>query len=149
MLATIGNSLSGEASRLMETGKTSKAVVLDAIGTEAIVQVSYKLQDAIKEIAKANGCQAAIRYSPGYCDWHLSQQKVLFQTIDSASVGVRLTESCLMIPLKSVSGTIGIGKFETTKPPPCLAVCDKRASCTHKRISWNPEKQRENLYCKL
>ncbi len=140
-VATIGSDLGEEMSRLLKKEEVLEATILDAIGTEAVAQTLYKLQDAVKEIARANGCHATIKYSPGYCDWHVSQQRILFQTIDSASVGVRLTESCMMIPLKSVSGIIGIGKFDPAKPPPCLAVCSKRASCTHKRIGWDPEKQ--------
>lgn len=140
-LATIGSDLDEEMSKLMEKGEMLEAAILDVIGTEAVAQALYKLQDVVKGIAQANGCQATVRYAPGYCDWDVSQQKVLFQAIDSASLGVRLTESCLMIPQKSVSGIIGIGKFDTTKRPPCLVVCSKRASCTHKRVGWDPEKQ--------
>lgn len=140
-LATIGNDLEEEVSRSMDRGKMLEATILDTAGTEAVAQTLYKLRDAVKEIAQANQCQATVQYAPGYCDWDVSQQKVLFQAIDSTSVGVRLTESCLMIPQKSVSGIVGIGQLDTTRPPPCLVVCHKRASCTHKRVGWNPEKQ--------
>ena len=126
---------------LMGKGEMLEATVLDAIGSEAVAQTLYRLRDDVKGIAQANRCQATVQYAPGYCDWDVSQQKVLFQAIDSTSVGVRLTESCLMIPSKSVSGVIGIGKFDTAKPPPCLVVCNKRESCTHKRVGWDPEKQ--------
>ena len=140
-LVTIGNGLDEEMSKLMVKGQTLEATILDAIGTEAVIQSCRRLQDVIRGIAQSDGCRATIRYSPGYCDWDVSQQKVLFQAMDSDSVGVRLTASCLMIPSKSISGVIGIGQFDTAKPPPCLAVCSKRASCSHKRESWDPEKR--------
>ncbi len=141
-LITIGNDLEEESLKLMGKGKILEGTILDATGTEAVVQTLYKLEDVVKGIARAKGCQATIKYSPGYCDWDVSQQKLLFQVIDSTSLGVRLTESCMMVPLKSISGVIGIGKLDTTKPPPCVAVCNKRSACTHKRIDWDPEKQR-------
>lgn len=140
-LVTIGNDLEEESLKLMEKGEMLKAAILDAIGTEAVAQALYELQDTVKEIARAKGCQAVLRFSPGYCDWDVSQQKLLFQAIDSTSLGVRLTESCMMVPLKSISGIIGIGKLDKTKPPPCVAVCSQRMSCTHKRTDWDPEKQ--------
>lgn len=140
-LATIGKDLGERIARQAESGKKLEVLVLDAIGTEAVLQISYKLQDRIKEMTEANGYQATIRYGPGYCDWHLSQQKVLLQVMDSASFGVELTESFIMKPLKSISGVIGIGHFAVNKLPPCLAVCDIRSSCTFKRVNWNPEKK--------
>lgn len=140
-LATIGSALDEEMSRLMEKGEMSEATILDAVGTEAVAQTLYKFRDVIKGIAQVNHSQATVQYAPGYCDWDVTQQRVLFQAIDSDSVGVQLTESCFMIPHKSVSGIIGIGKLETTKPPPCLVVCNKRAFCTHKRVGWDPEER--------
>jgi len=140
-LVTIGSDLGEEMSKLMKKGDILEALILDAIGSEAVEQACFKVQGAVKERAGVNGCQATAAYSPGYCDWDVSQQKVLFQALDSTSLGVSLTESCMMVPEKSVSGIIGIGKFDKTKPPPCLVVCSKRASCTYKRVDWDPEKQ--------
>jgi len=140
-LVTIGDDLEKESLKLIEKGDMLKATILDAIGSEAADKAAGKLQDVIEGIAKTKERQITLRYSPGYCDWDVSQQKLLFQAIDSASVGVRLTESCMMVPLKSISGIIGIGKLDTTKPPPCVAVCRQAATCTYKRIGWDPEKQ--------
>jgi hypothetical protein len=49
-------------------------------------------------------------YSPGYCDWLLEEQRKLFSFFPEQFCGVTLTESCLMLPIKSVSGIIGIGE---------------------------------------
>jgi hypothetical protein len=45
-------------------------------------------------------------YSPGYCGWHVSGQLALFDCLGPDEVGVELSESCLMRPLKSVSGVL-------------------------------------------
>jgi len=63
----------------------------------------------------------ALRYSPGYCGWHVSGQRKLFAALKPAETGVRLRDSCLMEPLKSVSGVIvrgepGIHEFENAFP---------------------------------
>ncbi len=140
-VATIGGDLEEEMTRLMNKGDILEATILDAIGSTAVIQIRFNLQDTINEIAKAKGCRTTVRFSPGYCDWHVNQQKILFQSVDADSVGVRLTESCMMIPIKSISGVIGLGKLDPAKPPPCVTICEKRASCNHKSISWDPEKQ--------
>jgi len=132
-LSTIGFNLEEEMTKLLEKDDMLSAIILDAIGTEAIEKTADKLQGDVEGLAKTMGCRATLRYSPGYCDWNVKQQEVIFQVIDSTALDVKLTASCMMVPLKSVSGIIGIGKFDKTKPPPCVR-CKKIASCPHKRI---------------
>jgi len=60
----------------------------------------------------------ALGYSPGYCGWHLTGQKKLFQYLQPEKIGITLNDSCLMTPLKSVSGVLAAGRkdihlFET------------------------------------
>jgi hypothetical protein len=45
-------------------------------------------------------------FSPGYCGWYVSGQKKLFAFLHPEEVGIRLSASYLMTPLKSVSGVI-------------------------------------------
>jgi len=131
-LVTIGGDLEREVSRLMEKGDMLNAFILDTIGSEAAEKAADYLQDAVSETAKAIGYNTTLRYSPGYCDWDLSQQKIIFQIIEPTVLGVNLTESFMMIPRKSVSGVIGIGKFSKSKLPPCLRF-NRKKSCQYKR----------------
>ena len=49
------------------------------------------------------------RFSPGYGDWALEEQKILFSVLDCAhSIGLTLTESCMMAPIKSVTAVIAV-----------------------------------------
>jgi hypothetical protein len=50
-----------------------------------------------------------LRYSPGYCGWHVSGQRKLFESLKPERIGLSLRESFLMEPLKSVSGVIIAG----------------------------------------
>lgn len=51
-------------------------------------------------------------YSPGYCGWPISGQRALFARLHPEAIGVTLNDSCLMDPLKSVSGVIVVGPGE-------------------------------------
>lgn len=51
-------------------------------------------------------------YSPGYCGWHISGQQKLFDYLKPEEIGIRLNESFLMLPLKSISGVLVAGKGE-------------------------------------
>ena len=49
------------------------------------------------------------RFSPGYGDWSLEEQKILFPVLDCAhTIGLTLTESCMMAPVKSVTAVMAI-----------------------------------------
>ena len=49
------------------------------------------------------------RFSPGYGDWSLEEQRILFPVLDCAhAIGLTLTESCMMAPVKSVTAVVAI-----------------------------------------
>ncbi len=108
-VATIGSRLEGMVSHLTESGLILQARVLDAIGSRATKKVVHFVQDTIAEAAGARGLSTSRRFSPGYCDWEVAQQKMLFQAMNGDSAGIRLNDSCLMTPRKSISGIVGIG----------------------------------------
>jgi len=106
---TIGSRLEEMVRRLAEDRLMLQASVLDAIGSAAVERVLDFVQDRITEVACAHGLCTSRRFSPGHCDWEISQQKVLFQAMNNNSADVHLSEGCLMLPQKSISGIIGIG----------------------------------------
>ena len=66
-----------------------------------------------------NSRSGALRYSPGYCGWHVSGQRKLFDHLLPEKIGITLRESFLMQPLKSISGVVIAGQrqifdFENT-----------------------------------
>ncbi len=124
LLVTIGSHLEEMVCRLAEDKLMHQATVLDAIGSVATVKLADFVQNRVSEIAHARGLCISRRFSPGYCDWDVSQQKIIFRTVNGDSVGVRLTGGCQMFPRKSISGIIGIGSREVENYNPCLT-CDK------------------------
>ena len=108
-VATIGNRLEEMSHKLAREGHMLQAAVLDAIGSVAVDEVAEFVHVRIKEIASSQGQVTSRRFSPGYCDWTIRQQKEVFRVVDAESAQVALTDSYLMIPQKSISGIIGIG----------------------------------------
>ncbi len=110
-VATIGPELERTSQDRMHAGHLLEGAVLDAVGSDAVEQVadfvSRCVLDAAADMDPA--WETTLRYSPGYCGMHLTQQRPLFDALDAAAVGVRLSDVCLMQPIKSVSGLIGIG----------------------------------------
>ncbi len=95
-----------------ESNNKNDAVVqylIDAISSVAVEKATDFLHDAIGGEMQQQGLKITNRYSPGYCLWPVSDQHILFSLLPPGFCGVTLTESALMMPIKSVSGVIGAG----------------------------------------
>ncbi|MBR7060593.1 MAG: hypothetical protein IKI34_02545 [Eubacterium sp.] len=61
------------------------------------------------EIIAQFGVSLRQRYSPGYFDLDISEQKKVFALLElTKRIGLTLTDSCEMLPAKSVTAFIGI-----------------------------------------
>ena len=94
---------------LAENGLILQATVLDAIGSGTAEKLAIQIEGKIRIKSALEDMVTSKRFSPGYCDWPVSQQEPVFRALDSDTAGIRLTDSMLMMPRKSVSGVIGIG----------------------------------------
>ena len=84
--------------------------IADSLGSCFAEKVADYMEGVLTWNIAPQGLKHTNRFSPGYCDWHVSEQQKLFSLFPTPSpCGIRLTESSLMIPIKSVSGIIGIG----------------------------------------
>ncbi|MFC2006258.1 vitamin B12 dependent-methionine synthase activation domain-containing protein [Chloroflexota bacterium] len=128
---TIGSHLEELVAHLARTGLVLQAAVLDAIGSDAAEKLADFVENVIGELAHAQGLTISRRFSPGYCDWDVSQQKMIFHAMKGDCAGVNLTGGCLMLPRKSISGIIGIGTSSVEDYNPCKT-CDKH-DCVGRR----------------
>ena len=88
-----------------------KVFITDALGSVIAEKAADRMEEVLQEEIDARGWKHTNRFSPGYCGWHVSQQQDLFQMFPvSSPCGVQLTSSSLMMPIKSVSGVIGVGE---------------------------------------
>jgi len=125
--ATIGVGIDRLISKYSRISPT-KAVVFQAIGTERI----EALCDAFcEEMKKKYGC-ITNRFSPGYSDWDIKDQKLIISVTDATkNLGICLNDSFLMSPSKSVTAVVGIKNTETEEKNPCES-CDN-AGCIYRR----------------
>ncbi|GAH24444.1 unnamed protein product [marine sediment metagenome] len=109
-LSTVGNSLEDKISEFFTNKEYSRGLALDAVGTVAVRYLSRHVRSIICKEAKEQNLQTTKHFTPGTAEWDISQQKNIFEIIPADKIGVRLTESYMMIPKKSLSWVIGIGK---------------------------------------
>ena len=96
--------------RLKEQGDMVRVFIADALGSVIAEKCADQMEKALQESIDKLGWKHTNRFSPGYCGWHVSQQQLLFPLFQGHTCGVKLTDSSLMVPIKSVSGIIGLGK---------------------------------------
>ena len=95
---------------LKEKDDMVRVFIADALGSVIAEKCADQMEAYLQESINKLGWHHTNRFSPGYCGWHVSQQQLLFKLFEGKTCGVHLTDSSLMVPIKSVSGIIGIGK---------------------------------------
>lgn len=126
-LCTIGPALEEKAAELMKTDMAA-ALVLDGAGNAAVRALTATVNTILVDAAASRGLKTGMRVNPGQEGWPIEQQRLVFKLIPAEKIGVRLTESCLMLPRKSVSFIIGAGKEMCDEAVPC-DFCSKRQKC--------------------
>lgn len=105
----------------------------DAIMEESLEFALVKLKD---DIARRYGIGHSGMMNPGSLeDWPLEQQRPLFDILGDVSgqIGVRLTDSFIMTPIKSASGLL----FETQATYENCQMCPREA-CPNRRAPYDP-----------
>ncbi len=108
-VCTVGPEISRRASELQRQGHRLRAMFLDDLGSWAVDQVRQQLCRTIEAEAAAQGWRASASLSPGESEWSVADQAAIFSLLDTQPIGVSLTESLVMRPIKSLSLIIGIG----------------------------------------
>lgn len=125
----------GEWSReLMRGGDPLGAYVADVVGSEIVEFAIDRIQDDLRIRCAADGLRITNRFSPGYCNWNVREQRRLFEWFPPGFAGIALTESCLMRPTKSVSGVIGIGERVKLNPYLCNVCSEEMCIYRDKRL---------------
>jgi len=111
---------------------------LDVIGNIALVKARKYLED---HLCARFALDCISFMSPGsLTDWPIEEQKPLFSILKGveSAIGVRLNESLLMIPKKSVSGIY----FPTETTFSSCQLCPRK-NCQGRKAPYNEESARE------
>lgn len=122
-VATAGAMIEQWSHQLMSDGDMLKGFIVDTAGSEIAELVGDHLELKLAEVVQPLGWKLTNRYSPGYCEWTVAEQHKLFSLLPNNVCGIRLTPSALMVPIKSVSGIIGLGADVHREAYTC-SICD-------------------------
>ena len=131
-----GITLGTEVDRMLqkyERLNIAKAVVFQACAAAYLENECDKLQNNLAEELKNAGKYLRPRFSPGYGDFSILCQKQILEMLDAPKrIGLTTTESCMMIPTKSVTAIIGISDTNENCHKVGCEVCEKQ-DCIYRR----------------
>ncbi|MHA2364317.1 MAG: vitamin B12 dependent-methionine synthase activation domain-containing protein [Candidatus Hodarchaeales archaeon] len=132
-ICTIGKELPNQVNSLINEGKLVKAVLLDAIGSVTVEAVAELVNQQINEESKKLSLEFTERYSPGYCHWEVKDQKIIFQRLPADEIDVQLSDSFMMVPLKSISFAVNLGRdISESRWERRCTFCEKE-KCSYRR----------------
>jgi hypothetical protein len=132
MAVTLGHECERKLLQL-EAKSISDAVCFNSATIALTEEVADRCQSEIAEIYRKDGYFINARYSPGYGDFPLSQQKDVLKLLEAeVKLGITLTEGDLMLPRKSVTAVLGLFKEEQEHHTSCLS-CVMRDSCQFRK----------------
>lgn len=102
-ICTLGPALEEEVQRIMSGGDILSGLFLDAAGVAFLEALGSNAHEFLRGEARKHQLHAGCRCGPGYGGLDLSIQERLFELVDASAIGVRLNESCVMTPAKSLS----------------------------------------------
>jgi len=109
-VCTAGPELAARVQELKHGGSMMRSLLLDDLGSWAVDSVRQQLCKLMEDEAATTGLHVSTSLSPGESVWDLKDQRVFFSLLDTALIGVSLSPSLVMSPLKSLSVLMGRGK---------------------------------------
>jgi len=120
-VCTLGDALEQRVKDLFAQRRISLAVALDTLGNRILLEAARRLQDRVLFAAGKAGLSVAGELRPGDPGLALAAQPAVLRLAGAALIGVAVTGSLALTPLKSASMVFGAG---VDLPPALWSRCD-------------------------
>lgn len=109
MGATAGNDIIDAIREDTDANDLTRGVVLDAVASEMVdASLDWIINYFNHELRRENKQIIKRRFSAGYGDFMLENQNLIYNILDLGHIGIRINESCIFMPEKSVTAVGGI-----------------------------------------
>jgi hypothetical protein len=108
------------------------ALALEGFGSAAAETLATEFCALVEQRASTTGMASSIPLSPGMVGWPVDEgQRQLFNILDASLIGVELTQSSMMVPVKTISLVLGVGEEIAAKGSTC-DYCSMRERCHYR-----------------
>lgn len=135
IFCTIGPRLEQEVQKNCQNNEVTRGFILDALGSLGVAKYARHVEVLLAREAAARRLKIGAPVMPGTRGIDLELNHLLFDLVKPEIIGMHLTEHALMVPSKSISMILGVGRN-----PDSGAVghnchsCDKEARCFLKEL---------------
>jgi hypothetical protein len=130
ILCTVGDALEVHAGEVSQEDIVY-GLALDGVGSAAVEALANLACKYFEDQAVERGLQSSIPVSPGMVGWPVDKgQPEIFEILEPAQINVNLTEYGLMIPRKSLTMVLGLGRTMKTDGRTC-DYCAMRETCRY------------------
>lgn len=144
VVCTIGPKLEKQAANYFKQDEPLRGVLLDGIGSAAVDLLAEEVCQLMTEKASSRGHQAGSPISPGMQGLPITEQQQLINMVPAEEIGVSLTSSGILSPLKSSSMVIGMGPSMKmwTRADVC-SQCSLRKTCPYRKEAKGTKQKRK------
>ena len=116
MGATAGDDVIESIRGDTKANQLTRGVVLDAVASEMVdASLDWIVDYFNRDLRRENKRLTKSRFSAGYGDFILENQKVIYDTLQLERIGVQINENYILTPEKSVTAVAGIqSRFSDT-----------------------------------
>lgn len=108
---TGGQAVADEIRQLQEDKRMTGAVIVDAAASEIVDEgFDWLMSLYNKELVRERRTLKLKRFSAGYGDFDIRFQADVYHILKMETLGVTITETCILMPEKSVTAFCGISK---------------------------------------
>ncbi len=131
---TIGEDLMKYSEKAYEEGKLWESTIANILGSYAVEALIEKFHKSKRQEKMKKGIYSSPRFSPGYGDWDLCNQKHILSLLNT-NPDIRVDESYMLHPIKSITAVIGWSFIPKTVEYPKgekrKGLCEGNTSCAY------------------
>ncbi len=134
-VVTIGGEIDEQIDALNKSGKLLEAYLLDSVGVVALAEVDRAVREYVEKEAASRGWGVGASLAPGSLQgWPFEGQFDLCALLPLEEIEVHLSESGVLVPFKSASGLIGMGRgYGSKKVGSVCRFCMRAETCWRRR----------------
>jgi hypothetical protein len=119
MGATAGSAIMDAIRERTNNDDLAAAVVYDATASEMVDAALDWIMDYLNQQLRRDGKRMLPRrFSAGYADFKLENQKMIYEKLDMGKIGVAINSGFILLPEKSVTAISGICSFASNSAKP-------------------------------
>jgi hypothetical protein len=134
---TMGDKCTEEVNKLFNVGNMKEAMVLDAMATSYLFEISSQLFNHVFNKCNELGMGLSCRIAPGDGEIPLWYQKNILDKLDAGNfLGIYMVDDCMLSSLRSMAYIYGADKKrEFNKKDHDCSKCNNRDYCSMKKTS--------------